>query len=199
VSTATQRDVEAHDTLVRSSASSTSAVDHELLVGFVDVATSPSLPTATQDEVVLQDTPTRLRLLERRSPVHAERPPVGSVDSRTAPPLAATHIDGDGQETPSTGKPQCEVLVAVQAEGPPVGSVEATRLSSPSKPTQNDSVGQDKEAMLGAESPVSMLATVHADEPPVGCVAVRTVGCASSRLEPPTTRSDTDGHETSSR
>jgi hypothetical protein len=117
LSTAAQKDGDAHETDVKSAEQSSSG---------------PYLPHSSGTDV-----PTGTRL-------QASAPPVGSVDTSSVPaPAAATHNDTDGHDTDDTDR--ALTCVALQVAVPPGGSFELTIWSPPTS-THNDAEGHDNPA-----------------------------------------------------
>src|ERR1039458_177598 len=103
--------------------------------------------------------------------VHADAPPVGSVEVRTLPPLSnATHSERDGHATPSMrGALGSATVVLIHADRPAPGFVEVNTVEFATA-TQNDGDGHDTAWRVnGPFTP----ARLQALAPPVGLVEVR--------------------------
>ena len=135
--------------------------------------------------------------------VHAEAPPVGSVEPSTtsAGPAPATHSLVEGQEMLVIARSSLSPAVAVQAEAPPVGSVEVTMLGLAvpglATPPATHRLVEGLESASN-DSGTASWAALQAAAPPVGSVEVTTIGVM---VPPPgtmlvATQSDVDGQLT---
>jgi hypothetical protein len=109
-------------------------------VGFIEVASSPKIPTPTHSEAPGHDIPQR-SVAARSVTVHAPEPPVGLVEVTMPSVEPATQKEVEGQEiawiVPAPG-----TLVALHAPAPLAGLVDTTTPSVPPA-TQREVEGQE--------------------------------------------------------
>ncbi len=129
--------------------------------------------------------------------VHALAPPVGLVVVRISPAtlLSPTmHSETDGHATGSRYAP-LSTVVFCHVLAPPVGFVEVKTSPTFVVATHSETDGHDTASTISL--PDAMGALLQEPAPPVGSIDVRIVGPPWVLAPPPpTTHSETDGHET---
>jgi hypothetical protein len=155
-------------------------------VGSVEVITFPDRSLTTHNDVdgheTASGTALELRAVSTRTALHAAAPPVGSDEVSTLPALStATHNDLDGHDTLVRAAEPLSTCATVHALDPPVGLAEVRTFPARSTATHSETDGHETPVREGwstnpSAGPFgSTGATVHAEAPPVGSVAVTTL------------------------
>jgi hypothetical protein len=209
-STATQSEIEAHETPNSALEPSTFRSFHAEAppVGFVEVITSPAPSTAAQnagdehDTLAIPKNPGVGSTFRER---HLDAPPDGALEVRTLPwRSAATHNETDGHDravSPDAGNNPARLLsrgVSFHAPAPPEGVADVSRSPEPSAPTHSDADGHASATIPSSNGAGMILLSTRAMRQLLGPA----VGSADARMSPrasPPTHSDAVGHETADR
>jgi hypothetical protein len=159
--------------------------------GSLDCTTFPPLPPPAQKLTSAHESETRAKL-SIDATVHADTPPVGSVDvirlSAQHPP-PTTHVEVPGaQEAPLSDEPPLTLLRFVLLQAPAAGLVEEYKKSSVSTAMQSDVEAQESSPV----APLLLIAfTLQVLAGPPGSLDL-----APAPLTSTATHSDVDGHDT---